>query len=32
MATKVTLRKKEITDGRESLFLDFYPLFAVRPQ
>ncbi len=25
MATKVTLRKKPITDGRQSLYLDFYP-------
>lgn len=25
MATKVSLRKKKITQGRESLYLDFYP-------
>jgi len=25
MATKVTIRTKKISKGRESIFLDFYP-------
>lgn len=30
--TKVTLRQREITNGRISLYLDYYPAFGILRQ